>query len=308
MLSTNTFVAFASSLAVALGLGIGLVACGGSSTSDGNQHDAGSIGGSAAGGAGGDSGSGGHAASGGTSATGGAGGASGSGAQAGAAGTGGEGGHVIDPNCGAPGQPCCLGNSCQSGGCCVETVCVADTQDCGDGLGACDQGSCGTCGGAGQQCCAEQQTDGCSSLGKNCGGCTQAGTTCKDYKLDGSCTVCGGDGQPCCGVGECLGEYSLCVNGTCTSTCGHAGEPCCQGAHPWPPSCRNGGCCLQTSSGPNDSVCVDSPTCGCGNGVCTTCGTLGQPCCEGQCQIDQGECNAANGAAGTCENPPPPQP
>ena len=38
------------------------------------------------------------------------------------------------------------------------------------------------------------------------------------------------------------------------------------------------------------TVCVTSPTCGCQEGKCTTCGIEGLDCCDGECQYGQGEC------------------
>src|SRR5262245_33426260 len=55
--------------------------------------------------------------------------------------------------CGKAGFACCAGNACESGGCCVAGSCVASGAMC-PGLGAaCANGSCGTCGALGQDCC-----------------------------------------------------------------------------------------------------------------------------------------------------------
>ena len=50
------------------------------------------------------------------------------------------------------------------------------------------------------------------------------------------------------------------------------------------------------------SLSLESPTCGCTAGECTTCGAPNQPCCEGgACAYTQGVC-AADGCL--CEGPP----
>ena len=215
-----------------------------------------------------------------------------------------DGGLGID--CGAPGQTCCLGEACEGNGCCVEQVCVANGQACRHGWGTCANGSCGTCGGLGQTCCAEDMSEGCSGLPDSgaCFGCTQTGTMCSANQPGGTCVACGMEGQQCC-FNACVGQYAYCdillsdagqgYDYVCSSQCGGPGQPCCQDL-----ACKNGGCCMLTST-PLGNTCVDSATCGCTAGQCTTCGLLGQPCCPGgTCQIDQGQCLVA-GDAGTCQ-------
>jgi hypothetical protein len=219
--------------------------------------------------------------------------------------------HVsVGSGCGATGQACCPGESCEGGGCCVDEQCVAAGQPCGQGLtGMCTAGSCGSCGGRGQPCCAVSQSEGCSGPQGSCGGCTQSGTMCSTSGPDGvytlldatpgTCVACGADGLTCCYGYWCVGASSYCDSylddaGTakyvCSSKCGGPDQPCCQGS-----TCKNGGCCMQGAGG----GCVVSPTCGCTAGQCTTCGVAGQACCAGQtCQAGQGACRGLD--AGTC--------
>jgi len=82
--------------------------------------------------------------------------------------------------CGGTGEPCCAGNTCNSGR-------------------ICDGGTCVACGGAGQPCCAG---DTCNS-GKVCVG--------------GTCEICGGNDQPCCAGGGCNNEGWAC--GASSNTC-----------------------------------------------------------------------------------------
>jgi hypothetical protein len=206
-------------------------------------------------------------------------------------------------SCGRAGGSCCPGEACNEGGCCVDDVCIAGGQTCGDGLGACKSGSCGACGGVGQACCLEVMSDICSGVMPNCPGCTASGTTCltNGSNTGGTCIACGTEGAPCCGVGLCLSTFAICdASGKCSSKCGAPGEPCCTG-DTGSESCRDGGCCMlsPTSSG---ASCVASPTCGCSDGLCTTCGRNGLACCSGQsCQFDQGMCTEDGPDAGsTC--------
>ena len=61
--------------------------------------------------------------------------------------------------CGVPGNPCCGSNTCENGGCCVYTKCIAAGTSCTapGGMvlpGTCSAGgSCGSCGGLSQPCC-----------------------------------------------------------------------------------------------------------------------------------------------------------
>jgi hypothetical protein len=48
----------------------------------------------------------------------------------------------ITVSCGGANQPCCTGNRCDGGGCCVVNRCVASTAACGAIPGTCTDGSC----------------------------------------------------------------------------------------------------------------------------------------------------------------------
>lgn len=198
----------------------------------------------------------------------------------------------LPPDCGGAGQMCCKGETCKAGGCCVDTACVASGDTCGGGanLGTCKAGACGSCGGVGEPCCAMKESDNCSGVTSNCGGCTAPQTTCPSGQIGDTCITCGGDGQPCC-ANACVGAFSRCAaqNGSdsiCKSDCGGPGQPCCDYG-----LCK-GGCCM------GDNTCpVDTSFCGCTDGKCTTCGTDGQPCCAGNlCEYSGGQCYG-----GTCQ-------
>jgi hypothetical protein len=61
--------------------------------------------------------------------------------------------NICSSACGHPGEPCCAGNLCRDGGCCMVDDHGADkcvnASTCG-----CAQGSCTTCGEDGGPCCA----------------------------------------------------------------------------------------------------------------------------------------------------------
>jgi hypothetical protein len=194
--------------------------------------------------------------------------------------------------CGDPGEPCCLGASCNGGGCCVQKACVGQSAPCGHSLGACTNGSCGACGAVGQPCCDAVEVPSCSS-GPSCSGCTAANAVCQGEQRGATCVACGGDGQPCCSGLACTGKYSRCVasptgnEGTCTSRCGQIGQDCCSNdfGNESALACRNGAVCLWQTTGRQTTatggICVDPSTCGYSNGKCTTCGVEGTPCCGG---------------------------
>jgi hypothetical protein len=87
--------------------------------------------------------------------------------------------------CGGPGEPCCPGQACDGGGCCVDNDCVAPGASCGGTAGLCSAGSCagGTCGRPGQPCCPGGI--GCSAPYAVCVG----GSVCE---------TCGNSGDRCC--------------------------------------------------------------------------------------------------------------
>ena len=117
-----------------------------------------------------------------------------------------DGGGSVPPTCGGPGFPCCSGNMCSAGGCCVFGVCAAPAAVCGTLGGACNSGTCGTCGGAGLNCCSAGGADTCTATGTGC--------------FNGICVVCGGAGLSCCagpGSNTCLGDGLVCNGTICVS-------------------------------------------------------------------------------------------
>jgi aryl-phospho-beta-D-glucosidase BglC (GH1 family) len=122
-------------------------------------------------------------------------------------------GSVGTPLCGGPGLPCCAGNACSDGGCCVLGVCASPGAVCGVLGGVCSGGTCGTCGGAGMGCCSSGGT----------GTCTAASTAC----ASGICVLCGGAGLPCCSGttgNTCLASGLVCGAGICIAgTAGSGG-------------------------------------------------------------------------------------
>ena len=176
--------------------------------------------------------------------------------------------------CGATGQPCCDGATC-------------------NGVLVCDAGTCVPCGRMDDPCC----------LGDACA----TGFSC-DTSV-GRCLQCGAPGAPCCpgtpcpGGGECVDalcvacgtELGTCVPGTReTEDCGNCGsrdricnEGC--GFGPWGPCTGAGECEADTT---------DARSCG-------NCGTQSRRCNEscrwelfGSC-TGEGEC--APGATGACD-------
>jgi hypothetical protein len=134
------------------------------------------------------------------------------------AGTCSDGGCV--PPCGEPGQPCCEWSRCSDGGCCVfgstygEQTCVASGTRCG-GLGVCQAGSCGGCGGSGEPCCTPQSD---ALAGPTF--CSAPSTSCGSNALPATCAPCGGVEQSCCFTGDstlcqgtltCSAALGICV-------------------------------------------------------------------------------------------------
>jgi hypothetical protein len=123
------------------------------------------------------------------------------------------------PSCGADGQGCCGGTSCNTGLECQGGTChpPPPPPPCGgDGQGCCGSscnaglecqgGTCHPppppppCGGAGQGCCG--------------GSACTPGLVCSG----GACTACGGLGQLCCAGGGC-GGGTTCIGSTCRVCC-----------------------------------------------------------------------------------------
>jgi hypothetical protein len=105
-------------------------------------------------------------------------------------------------------RPCCRGNSCLDGGCCIHLVsgnigpsCVSVGSLCWELGSVCTaSGSCRPgCGGPHQPCCRGLNTDYCSASGT---ACLRAAGAAND-----SCLPCGQAGQPCCRA--VLSQYSI---------------------------------------------------------------------------------------------------
>ena len=112
--------------------------------------------------------------------------------------------------------PCCGGNTCTDGSCCVssfnQSVCIGRGSSClslpGTAAGMCgDNGSCNGCGAAGQPCCAGDS-------------CTASGTQCSSTGGSGTCTACGKSGQPCCKRSGIFDPVTCEGSLKCTSTAG----------------------------------------------------------------------------------------
>jgi hypothetical protein len=111
------------------------------------------------------------------------------------------------------GNPCCSNNTCENGGCCVYTKCIASGTTCtapnGMSLpGTCSAtGACGPCGGLSQPCC---ELPGPVYV------CTAPNTFCSIQGPGSTCQACGGAGQPCCATDSTLTLGTSCLTGlTC---------------------------------------------------------------------------------------------
>jgi hypothetical protein len=148
--------------------------------------------------------------------------------------------------CGGGGEPCCPGNFCLDGGCCIPPLsgsgtatCKAAGLQCSPGITAtCSANVCGACGGLGNPCCANSR-------------CTAPNTFCQ-AATPSTCVGCGGAGQPCC-PNPTSGETATCSPGlTCQTgtgsqtgcvACGGSGQPCCAGSVCTTGTCKVSGTC-----------------------------------------------------------------
>ncbi len=188
--------------------------------------------------------------------------------------------------CGGPGQPCCAGGSCDNGGCCMAAG-LDRTRRCAPAGSVCSndniciQGTCGSCGGPGQECCANSNCTAprtlCASQGglfrcTPCGGtdqaccpgqpgyppvCTAVGTGCS---AQGICEACGPEGKTCCDTGTPCVAATACAADKLCRRCGAPGQICCAAA-----TCASGGGCNTQT------------------GRCEPCGAAGQLCCDDTC-------------------------
>jgi hypothetical protein len=185
--------------------------------------------------------------------------------------------------CGGPGQPCCRGDACGGSACCMFRRCFAEGETCQRTLmpidsppvttryGTCKGGRCDGCGRPGTPCCPLEV----ASNGQRRQGICDAGSICQPMDNNGEllCVSCGGSGQTCCEDGRCNGGCCAPpVLPTVAPVCTPAGSIC-------PSSQQSGGRC--------DAV----------TGSCSSCGAIGQPCCEG------GVCNSSAWCiANTCQS------
>jgi len=148
-------------------------------------------------------------------------------------------------SCGGSGETCCPGNSCLNGGCCIASIsggnatCKSVGLQCSPGITTiCSANTCGTCGGLGNPCCANNR-------------CTAPNTFCQTTPAPATCAACGGASQPCCpnpiagGSVTCSPGFA-CQNGTggqaSCMACGGPNQPCCSGYACTTGSCRSGTC------------------------------------------------------------------
>jgi hypothetical protein len=202
-----------------------------------------------------------------------------------------------DPSCGAPGQPCCAGDSCHDNGCCAAgddaiARCVASGMVCrtvgGDPAGMCANGTCAGCGTAlNQPCC---QGNVCSGAGLACNG--------------DRCEACGGPNQRCCPNRTCAGD-SCCVREGNDDVCLTAGDSCPMQGPGNAGTCMAGHC---SGCGGTNQPCCNGDLCyqagqACVAGRCGACGGLGQAACPGNactggCLNGDAVCIAVGGDCG----------
>ncbi len=217
--------------------------------------------------------------------------------------------------CGADGQPCCDGDTCN-----VHETCVT-----GLGTASGNQCQCGNPPGAnpGQACCVDNidgfsgcHTGVCSSTSDQCVNCGGTGEPCctggacstgNVCNSNDTCVACGGTGQPCCldGSGnKTCNANETCSNGTCQ--CGTSGTACCGGTTCMGNENCSGGVC-GACGGDEQACCTTGTACTngatCTNGTCP-CGGPGQPCCGGtSCAVGtctQGKCPACGADGQIC--------
>ncbi|MBL8600887.1 MAG: hypothetical protein JNK72_03090 [Myxococcales bacterium] len=220
-------------------------------------------------------------------------------------------GMCVDPqtnsaNCGACGNACGTGQSCEMGRC----VCPMGQSACGQSCVDVQTNSanCGTCGnacGMNQMCSAGMCVASCSSPRTLCGSGMSA--MCVDTQSDanncGSCgTVCP-TGQVCTnGVCGCsMGRLSCsgtCVDGqTDNMNCGACGTVC-----PTGQTCAAGRCACAMGQTACGSRCVNTQTDNMNCGACEAPCGMGTTCTNGVCACPMGQTSCGTGMTAACVN------
>jgi hypothetical protein len=200
----------------------------------------------------------------------------------------------LETDCGATGQACCDGTTCNAG-----LVCGADSlcRACGgEGQGCCNGTTCST----GLTCDTAGVCRACGGEGLGCceGSTCSTGLECYE---DGVCRGCGNDGQSCCGGTTCVTGLECASDKRCHA-CGADTEICCAGdLCDTGSECRADGLCHQCGEVGQECCLNDSCKTGmrCDNQLCVA------PCGDG-CAPGEKRCNSNSGIdmCGYAANPP----
>ena len=194
----------------------------------------------------------------------------------------GNGGGVCE-RCGDVDQVCCHGDTCRSAYASCDTT----------------SNTCVSCGGADEDCCpfvpgeAKGRCDDELSW-QRCVLDDPFG----DINGPGTCKSCGKEGETCCaGAGnrKCHSGALFCnaTSDQCES-CGDNNEVCCPNRNANYSSAPGFGTCRDADS----RTCVDD---GNGDGVCVSCGGVGQPCCQSNiCDHAYATCDTTSNTCVSC--------